>query len=154
MREITRNEVTVMKLIEKSASKKMNINDIPDPRPSDGTWGTPIPNSYGNSHCNKTLSGNHYFDEVIDYRLSGETPDTRMVDKVYTGVYKCKYCGIIDDSRQPKEQREIKEMLKIIKGYAEKFVNKVEAGRARSRETYADMKHVLQLLESELKEEE
>jgi len=38
------------------------------------------------------------------------------------------------------------EDISFIKEVCEKFINKVETGRARSRETYADLKAVLELL--------
>ena len=39
-----------------------------------------------------------------------------------------------------------KEQINVAKLLAEKFVNKVETGRARSKETYADCKNLLQLI--------
>ncbi len=38
---------------------------------------------------------------------------------------------------------ELKKFKKIALQYAQKFVRKVESGRARSKETYADMKKLL-----------
>lgn len=43
------------------------------------------------------------------------------------------------------ENERLKDNNTIIKSYAEKFVRKVEEGKARSKETYKDMKHVIEL---------
>lgn len=47
------------------------------------------------------------------------------------------------DSFQPEEIAELKTFARLGIEYAQKFVTKVESGRARSTETYNDMKHLL-----------
>lgn len=42
-----------------------------------------------------------------------------------------------------KELKELRSFKTKAQAYAQKFVNKVESGKARSKETYADMQNLL-----------